>query len=117
MNKVKVIKVDWDRIVFENGVILTSDHQYDCCENHYLSCSDLTIDDFDGLEFDLSTDNFFKRIPDYGIELIPISGYSVKIPGYGYNNGYYNSDLELVLSDGINFNKSYDISECQDISG
>ena len=116
MDKVKVIKVDSNSIEFENGIVLSSDHQQDCCETHYLSCSDLTIDDFDGLEFDLTNDNFFKRIKKYGIELIPIKGYSVKIPGYGFNNGYYSSDLELTLSNGGDFQKSYDISKCQKIS-
>jgi hypothetical protein len=78
---------------------------------------DLTLADFEGLEFDLTNDDFFKRIEDYGIELVPIHGHSVKIPAYGYNNGYYSSNLTLILSDGKGFNKTYDISECQDISG
>ena len=72
--------------------------------------------DFEGLEFDLTNDNFFKRIDGYGIELIPINGFSVKIPGYGSNNGYYSANLDLILTDGKNFQKTYDITECQVIS-
>ena len=113
MKNLKVIKIDNDSIIFENGFSLTHNHHQDCCETHYLSMSDLTMEDFDGLEFDLSGDDFFKRIPEYGIELVPIKGYSIKIPGYGYNNGYYSSNLELILS-GEEFEKMYDISECQD---
>jgi len=47
-----------------------------------------------------------------------IKGYSVKIPGHGYNNGYYGTNLALVLtnSDGSNY-KTYDITECQVIDG
>jgi len=116
MKNLKVIKLDTESIEFENGITLSSNHESDCCESHYLSMSDLTIADFEGLEFDLSNDNFFKRIDGYGIELIPINGHSVKIPGYGYNNGYYSSHLDLTLS-GKDFNRNYDISECQVIDG
>jgi hypothetical protein len=53
-----------------------------------------------------------KKIEDYGIELIPVHGWSVKIPGYGSNNGYYSTNLSLVLSDG----REFDITECQEIN-
>ena len=115
MKDLHVVKVDYYEIHFNNGIILSSYHPQDCCENHYLDMEHLSLDDFKGMKFDLSNDNFFKRIKDYGIELIPTNDHSVKIPGYGYNNGYYNSRLDLVLSDGKDFNKKYDISECQTI--
>ena len=44
---------------------------------------DLDLSDFDGLEFDLTNDNFFERIKGYGIALKPINGWAVRIPGYG----------------------------------
>ena len=114
----KVVKIEKsdDGIIFENGIMLLSDHDQDCCESHQLSVNDLTLEDFEGLEFDLSNDDFFRRIPDYGIELVPINGHSVKIPGHGYNNGYYSSNLLLLLvnPDSTEY-KRYDISECQDI--
>lgn len=113
MENLKVLKVESDFILFENNIKLYSYHRQDCCENHYLSMSDLTIDDFKDLEFNLTNESFFKRIDGYGIELIPIKGHSVKIPGYGSNNGYYSSDLKLIITNDKEFNKSYDISECQ----
>lgn len=117
MNKAKVVKVNADSIEFDNGFALCSDHDQDCCESHYLSFADLTISDFEGLEFDLTDELFFKRVEGYGIELLPLAGHPVRVPGYGYNNGYYSSHLDLCLMDGNN-NKEfkYDISECQDIS-
>ena len=114
MKNLKVIKVDSDVIYFENGVKLYSDHDQDCCEHHYLSMNDLTIADFDGLEFDLSNDDFFERIEDYGIALKPINGFPVRIPGYGSNNGYYGSNIDLIVTDGKGIKKVYDISECQE---
>ncbi len=116
MKNLKVVKIDSDSLEFDNGIVLTSDHYQDCCESHYLSLRDLTLEDFEGLEFDLSNDDFFERIGGYGIALKPINGFPVRIPGYGSNNGYYSSDLSLELSDGKGFTKSYDISDCQDIN-
>lgn len=116
-NKLTVVKVNSDSIEFQNGMILTSEHEQDCCEHHYLSFNDLTIEDFEKLEFNLSNDDFFERIDGYGIALKPKHGHPVKIPGYGSNNGYYSSNLELQLvnKDG-KIVKQYNISECQEIN-
>ena len=119
MEKLKVVALNSDEITFDNGVKLYSNHDQDCCENHYLSMSDLTIADFEGLEFNLSNDDFFERIEDYGISLKPLNGYPIRIPGYGSNNGYYSSNLDLIITDtdGIKTLKEYNISECQDWDG
>lgn len=109
----RVSQVNSESLVFENGVELYSDHEQDCCEFHYLSFSDLTIEDFEGLEFDLESDELFERIPNYGIALKPVFGHPVRIPGYGNNNGYYSSNLSLVITDRKNFTRKFDISECQ----
>jgi hypothetical protein len=116
MIKSKVIKVNDESITFDCGATLASYHEQDCCEHHYLSFDNLDITDFDGLEFDLSNDKFFNRIENFGIELVPLIGFTVKVPGYGINNGYYTSNLSLVL---IKDNKeiaNYEIDECQLIS-
>lgn len=113
MKNLKVIEVDSDGITFDDGTSLYSEHHQGCCENHYLSFNDLTLEDFEGLEFDLSGEGFFERVEDFGIKLIPVNGHPIPVPGYGSNNGYYSSNLYLVLSGGgvdIEFN----ISECQD---
>jgi hypothetical protein len=112
MNNLTVVKVDSESIDFNNGVVLFSEHDQDCCEIHYLSFDDLTIADFEGLEFDLTSENFFRRIDGYGIELVPIKGHSVKVPGYSSNNGYYSNELTLVVA-GNGFRKTFDITECQ----
>lgn len=118
MKNLKVINLDsnMDIITFDNGVKLYSSHDQDCCESHYLSMSDLTISDFEGLEFDLTNDDFFERIEGYGIALKPLNGFPVRIPGYGSNNGYYSSNLDLIITNtnGNGIYKEYNISECQD---
>ena len=115
MNKLKVVKISTEELEFNDGTRLLSNHDQDCCEWHYLDFADLNMDDFEGLEFDLTKDDFFNRIEDYGIELKPIKGHSVKVPGYGNNNGYYGANIELIIADAKgNEIKSYDVSECQD---
>lgn len=109
----KVVEID-DGLIFDNGWKLSSYHDSDCCEWHYLDFEHLNLDDFKDLEFDLTSDNFFGKIPDYGIELKPIKGWAVKIPGYGNNNGYYSTNLTLVVKDdNCDVVKKYDIKECQ----
>lgn len=117
MENLKVVKIDQESIEFDNGAILTSDHQSDCCESHYLSMEHLTMDDFNGLLFNLSNDNFFVRVPEFGIKLLPTNGHPVSIPGYGSNNGYYSSNLDLVIQINGREYKSFDISDCQVIEG
>jgi hypothetical protein len=116
METCKVTSVTRDCITFSNGYELRSHHDQDCCETHELTLTDINLDDFDGLEFSLSGDEFFRKVPDFGIELVPISGHPVKIPAHGYNNGYYGTNLTLVLvtPNGL---REYDITECQDIQG
>ena len=118
MKKVTVIKITENELTFSDNSILFSDHEQDCCEDHYLDFSDLTLEDFKGLEFDISEDNFFRKVEGYGIELLPLAGWPIRVPGYGHNNGYYSTNLTLVLisnSGGSPITKSFDISECQDI--
>lgn len=117
MKKLKVVKVSQDAIEFEGNIKLYSHHDQDCCESHYLDLEHLSLSDFEGLEFDLSGDGFFNRIDGYGIELIPNKGFSVKIAGYGSNNGYYSSDLNLVIALGSDDIRTYDISDCQVVDG
>lgn len=111
----KVINVNEDGLTFDDGSSLTSDHDQDCCEQHYLCFKDLSLKDFEGLEFDLTGETFFEKVEDYGIRLIPLNGHPVSVPGYGYNNGYYSHNLELVVKNKEGSIKTFDISECQDI--
>lgn len=115
MKNVKIVSLDTniDVIEFDNGLKLYSNHDQDCCEHHWLSMKDLDFEDLKDFEFDLSNDDFFERIEGYGIALKPLNGFPVRIPGYGSNNGYYSSNLELVLW-GKDFEKTYNISDCQE---
>lgn len=109
----KVVEVGDEYLRFDDGSHLTSDHDQDCCEAHYLSFKDLSLSDFEGLEFNL--DDFqFERVEGFGIRLIPSNGQPVSVPGYGFNNGYYGTNLTMILGR-PNTSIKFDITECQDI--
>lgn len=114
ITKIKEIKEDI--IYFENGFKLYSDHDQACCESHYLDFEHIKEEDYKDLEFDLSNDNFFTRIEDYGIALNATNNFPLRIPGYGYNNGYYGSNIDLILETDKGL-RTYDVSECQIIEG
>ena len=114
-NKCSVIEITSEHIKFNNDWVLYSEHEQDCCEHHYLDFTNLSLQDFEGFEFDLTSQDFFERIPEYGIALKPLVGHPVRIPGYGYNNGYYSSNLDLVISDGKTFKTIFNITDCQEI--
>lgn len=111
----KVIFVDKDEVRFDDGSAIYSDHDQDCCERHYLDFSELSLDDFENLEFDLSSPSFFERVDDYGIRLLPVRGHPIGVPGYGYNNGYYSANLSLVLTR-PDSSTTFDITECQQVN-
>ena len=109
----KVTSIGNDRIIFEDGTQIYSLHEFECCENHYLDFTHLSMEDFDGLEFDLSGNDFFIRVVEYGIRLLPLNGHPVPIPGYGFNNGYYSTELTLVVDYPDGTKKEFDVSDCQ----
>jgi len=111
----KVIAVNPDSLMFNDNVSLTSDHWQECCESHLLDFSGLSLSDFEGMLFDLSDETFFERVDEFGIRLLPVNGHPVSVPGYGYNNGYYSSNLSLVLTRG-GVSTKFDITECQKFS-
>jgi hypothetical protein len=113
MKNLKVVNVSSECIEFENNIKLYSEHEKDCCEQHWLDFEHITMSDFEGLLFDFTNDNFLEKIEGYGIALKPVNGFPVRIPGYGSNPGYYSSNLSLLITDDKDFRKVFDISECQ----
>jgi hypothetical protein len=113
MKNLKVIKIESEVLHFENNVWLSADHEQECCENHWIDFSDFKLEDFEGMLFDFTHDDFFDRIEGYGIALKPTNDHPVRIPCYGSNNGYYSSNLTLELYDGKT-KRTFDITECQE---
>lgn len=118
----KLIEIQNDLLRFENLdrteiAEIFSDHFQECREEHYLDFTPLSVEDFEGLIFDLHSDNFFERVEEYGIRLVSIDNQRISIAGYAYNNGYYSDKLTLVIrikkDNGEVITKEYDITSCQ----
>lgn len=110
-----VTQIDHEVINFDNGWSVISDHRDSCCEVHYLAFpeaegllgADIPIENLD--------ESFFKRVEGYGIMFIQRNGHPISVPGYGRNNGYYGSNIELIIKNEFGETiASFDVSECQD---
>lgn len=104
-------------LVFDTGFLLFTMHDPNCCESHEWCLDDLSLNDFKGLTFDINEKgDFFERVDGFGIRLLPVNGFPISIPCHGYNNGYYGSDITLVLENTkTNTRYKFDISDCQSI--
>ena len=120
----KIKKIEEEVVTFDDDSKLFSDHDQDCCESHYLDFEILknynisnktgkTIDIYQQ-EFDFSNGVPFKRVEGMGILLFDKEGNSYLINGYGYNNGYYGTNIDLVYHKGKE-KHIYDVTECQKI--
>lgn len=102
----KVVDVDTEiKITFDSGEILTilGEHGQDCCESVYADTDTIKLykDELVGKEF---KELVIKGIEDMGFMLCFYQDWekSVKIfiPCYNSQNGYYSSNLELVIKKG-----------------
>ena len=114
MNTAKVAEIGELVLKFSDGSRPFSYHDQDCCEVHEINFEELRLDDFDNCEFDLDGD-FFERVEDYGIKLLPINNHPIPIAVHSHNSGFYSSHLDLVLERPDKQQKILDVTECQKI--
>lgn len=112
----KIIKLEVEQITFDDGSTIYSYHDQDCCESHYLDPSEIELNEVKDLEFDLTQplEQLIERVEGYGIRLKAKNNFPLPIPCYGYNNGYYGTNINLTLTT-KDKTETVDISECQDI--
>lgn len=112
----KIIEITPDYIKFDCGTSLQiSKESFDGfdIDKHWLDFMAIDIKDCEELEFDLTNDNFFNKVLDYGIELIPTNGHPLRIAGYGYQfDAYYTDDIAFSLEN-THFKKLYNIYKCE----
>lgn len=113
----KIIKLENELITFDCGSTLSSSHESDCCEHHELDPTGISLEEVKDLEFDLSQplESLIERVEGYGIRLKSTNNFPLPIPAYGYNNGYYGTNIDLTLKT-KDKSETIDITECQSIS-
>lgn len=110
------LPMEYDKIIW----MFSSDHYQDCCETHEL--------DFDSTKQDFETAKEFLSKVDK-IDISRVDGawinirmydwdkeYCIHVPGRGYNNWYYGSNIDLIVKLPNGDTKTYDVSSCQDYS-
>lgn len=90
----KISKIDYNRINFDNGSYIECDHEQECCENNYGDFSQVdTIalkTDFDEpLEFEKCNGGF--RFGNKPMKMF-------FVPCYSEQNGYYTSNISIFYN-------------------
>jgi len=99
----KIIKIEDKLLTFDNGITIGYYHVQDCCESVYA--------DFKQLH---DTGILGKNIDKIKIEQVNNSGFRLNgffVPCYNEQNGYYGSDLTLVIRYPDGRKEEIDISE------
>lgn len=83
-----------DAIILHDGTKIEFHHEQDCCEEVYADLEALKDTGF-GTDWTITRETLnIEKVEGYGIKL---NGYG--IPCYNNQNGYYSSDLEIIVND------------------
>ncbi len=111
----KIAKIGYEYIEFDNGQRLTCEHQQDCCEQVYADFENMQVMGVREKNYVYSNElDFFPRIldsivpiADLGFYIVTMQGICLLVSCYNLQNGYYSSNLELRY-----MGKTKDISDC-----
>lgn len=109
----KIIQVNPDSVIFDDGSVLTSEHNGAQSQEHRLAFNTLVIEDLVDKEFDLSTDAFFDKIEGFGLHLRTTSDELFDLWAYAADL-VYSEDFKLVVTNGESVVR-YDITGCEDV--
>lgn len=103
----KIKNITESNIIFDNGYELEAFHDRDCCEDVYADFSVLqtyNISNITGntinireIDFEENLNKLVKGIEGQGFNLISKIGENFFVPCYNEQNGYYSSNLTLIL--------------------
>ena len=92
----KIVKVNDEAIIFDNGNEITFEHCTDCCEWNYADCEQL--DDLARV-YDFNTKHlFFEAVEEQGFRFGDNPWRMFFVPCYSSQNGYYSSDIDIYLN-------------------
>lgn len=99
LDKLRVTKILPNGLEFDDGdvqLVILCSRQYSDVDS-YLCTDHLRVKDFKNLVFDLSDDSFYRQVEHHGIELIPVEGWSFRIPEHNSFDGYCSYSFLLAV--------------------
>ena len=103
----KIIKLEENYLEFDDGTVITCDHDQDCCEYNYADFEQL--DDI-AKAYDFNTKALkFEAVDQYGFRFGSHPNRMFFVPCYSSQNGYYTYNIDVYLNN--EFKISFD---CQD---
>lgn len=103
----KIKQINEDEIVFDNNYKLRYYHEQDCCESVYadfemLKNYNVSVKtgkniNIKEIEFVETLGALVEGVTGAGFNIISIIGEKFFVPCYSQQNGYYSSNLELIL--------------------
>lgn len=117
----KIVEINDEEIKFNNGYILYYYHSQDCCEHVYadfevlksynLSTKTGKTINIKDIDFEENLQNLVEGINEAGFNMISKIGEKFFVPCYNQQNGYYGSDLDLILYKNKNYKETLNISD------
>ena len=115
----KITKITPDEITFDDGSVLISHHDQDCCERVYADFENMQIatdigrNSIKSEELDFFENVLESIVPIYGLGFYLVSkqGYCIMVSCYDEQKGYYSSELELIHRQNGKIHQK-DISRC-----
>lgn len=106
----KIKEIKEDGIIFDNGYELEYYHEQDCCEHVYadfdiLSNYNLSTKigktiNIKEIDFKEELEELIEGIQEQGFNMVSKIEEKFFVPCYNEQNGYYSSELELILRKG-----------------
>lgn len=90
----KIIEVNYEHILFDNGSVITFDHEQECCEWNY---ADFVQLDSIAREYEYQEPLIFEAVDDKGF-LFGDSRRLFFVPCYSDQNGYYTDEIDIYLN-------------------
>lgn len=117
----KIKEINDDYILFDNGYKLRAYHSQDCCENVYADfeiLKDYNVSTKTGksikiqeIDFEESLEQLIQGIEEQGFNMVSKIEEKFFVPCYNSQNGYYSSNLELILYKSEKLKETLDISD------
>lgn len=102
-----------DGLIFDNGAVLESFHDQDCCESHYADFTSIIGQGWEDKDFPeclrelvVQSDLPDEYTGDYGdvwrsfFQIKDVQGNKYTLTIYNSNNGYYGTGVALILTNG-----------------